>query len=146
MNTLLTPVDNHAFHDLFLVLKELGIPPEENLTDQLKTALEIHRGLKGLGTSSDYLSIASKNAAKTIQTIVDELCAPSFQDIPLPVSFSGSLLNALRVVYTTESVVVLIVSATFSGSNERATVTLRGDHDLVERLSAALDRKYNKHA
>lgn len=146
MDTFLTPIENPAFHDLFLVLKGLGIPSEECLTDQLKAALEVHRGLKGLGTSTDYLSIASKDAAKTIKTITDELCAPSFQGIPLPKSFSGILLNALRVVYTTESVVVLIVSATFSGSNDRATVTLRGDHDLVERLTAALNQKYKNPA
>lgn len=146
MNTFLTPIDNPAFHDLFLVLKELGISRKNEYDDVLKAPLDIHRAIKGLGTSTDYLSIPCQRASETIQVIIDELCAPSFQGIELPVSFSGSLLDALRVVYTTEDVVVLIVSATFTSSNDRATVTLRGDHDLVEQLSAALEKKYCKSA
>lgn len=149
MDTFLTPIDNPAFYDFFLVLNKLNLPKDKGPALQLDTALEIHRALKGKGTSAFDLHFDSENTHESMKDVMADLTGHGdpFDGIKLPVLFSGHLLTLPRVVYYTPTEIVAIATIYAVGKDKgKVTVSLYGDYDLTRSLGWALDERYGTDA
>lgn len=147
MDTFLTPVDNPAFYDFFLVLNRLNLPKNKEVALQLDNALEIHRALKGKGTSAFDLHFNSENTQESMNDVMADLAGHGdpFDGITLPALFSGHLLTLPRVVYYTPTEIMAIATI-YSVGKGKVTVSLYGDYDLTRSLGWALDERYGTDA